>query len=525
MTEKLEEKTLKDVLMVIFSHFKVFSIGAAVFVTVALAASHYIPVKYTSTAMFERRSDSVADTLKNSPNESFQTMRLTMQQELASPAAVEKAIDELGVVKEFPRGADGKLTPQALAEKQNLIRTVLANITIDWKVRSEEVDLIAISCNSNNPNLAEQIPNLIIKQYITYASEKILERLRASREFLSKQVAECNLRLAELKTKKLDFETQYGDLLYDGTVDLKDRIQELESDLETRRLQRNIARQKVDQVQTLIRSNRIKSLNDQMRQLKNELDVCLSLNEMTEEHPKVKSLKNRIALLTQKIQENQKGELVLSEEGKDGVDGNLALQLVSAESEFRIITDDQDRLQKRLTTYKAVMTQSVPLREEYLKITKPLEDQQALTRRWQARLVDVEMTISTEVGNRRTQLTKVQTANRPIKPTFPPLWAVVVVAVGGGLVFGYGLSFLAGTMDHTFRKPQEAAELFGIPVVGATSEIGPRRRVKRTVLNLVVILLIMGTLGLSTHHVMKQLGSSDGSIDWKVAVVNYRGLP
>jgi len=137
----------------------------------------------------------------------------------------------------------------------------------------------------------------------------------------------------------------------------------------------------------------------------------------------------------------------------------------------------------------------------------------------------VEMTISTEEGNRRTQLTKVQTAVKPTKPTFPPLWAVVVIAIGGGLVFGYGLSFLAGTMDHTFRKPQEAAELFGIPVVGTTSEIGSRRKAKRMVLNLIIILMVMGTLGLSTRHVMTQLGSPDGSIDWKVAVVNYRGIP
>ncbi len=530
MAEKFEEKTLRDVLKVVFSHFQVFLVGSAAFMIVVLVGAHYIPVKYQSTAVFERRSDSGSDTLGNNPNESFQTMRLTLQQELAGAKAVDKVVEELGLTKNLPRKANGELTPEGQAEKQNLVYAVMTNITVDWKVRADQIDLIAVNCSSNNPKLAEQIPNLLIKHYISYVSEKILERLKASRNFLQKQVTESNRRLAELTSRKIEFEAKFGDLLIDGTTGLTERIQELNSDLEARRLQQSIAKQKVEQVKTLIRTTKVRFLKDHLNQLKNELDVCVSLNEMTEEHPKVKTLKARIAQIERRIRENQKGVLVLEENSKDGIDGGLALQLVSVESELQMVSDDVDRLQKRLTTYKTVMTQSVPLREEYLQITKPLEDQQSLAKRWQGRLTDVEMTIATEEGNRRTQLNKVQASLRPNKPTFPPLWSVVMVAIGGGLAFGYGLSFMVGTMDHTIRKPEEAAELFGVPVVGVTSEIETRRqragrRTRQTVINLVILLMVIGTLGFSTYSVMLRLGVPDNSKEWKVAVVTRVSNP
>ncbi|MFA5864986.1 MAG: hypothetical protein WC975_09905 [Phycisphaerae bacterium] len=531
MAEKNEEKTLKDVLAVIFSHYKLFLTGSALFMIAVMIVSYYIPVKYKAVSKFERRGDSVAESIGSNPNESFQTKRLTLKQELAGDKAIEKAIEEIGVTKNFARDTKGELTAESLLLKQNLIRDIMANVSIDWEVRTDQVDVVAVSCSAGDPKLAEQLANTLVNRYITWVGGKIIEELKSSRESLKKQVAKCNLCLADLNGKRVEFEGKYAELIVEGTNNLQERIQTAYADIDTLRRQQQLAKQKVKQIRTLVRDTQIKAMKEQLQLLKNEVDTCLTLNQMTQEHPKVQALYSKIAKVEERIKENRDAEaIVLEGSGNQGVDSTVALQLASAESEAEIITDEIDRLQKRITTYKAVMTRSVPLREEYLNITKPLEDQQAATKRWQNRLADVEMTLSTEESHRRTQLRKTQIAQKPTRPLFPPLWGIIAAAVIGGLVFGYGLAFFATSQDHTLHSPQEASEIFAVPVVGAISEIELNRQrkiriIRQTATALLVCGVVIGTLGLSTYSVILRLGYPEKYMNWKVTISGLAQLP
>lgn len=522
MTEKTEEKTLKDVLRVIFSHYKLFLVATAAFMIAVLAGSRYVPVKYTAVAMFERRGDSAAEAIGSNANESFQILRLTLQQELAGAKAVGRVVDELGLLKTPAGRAVEQAESEAFSVRQDLINAILKNLAIDWKVRTDEVDLVAVTFNSSDPKLAEMIPNALVRNYIAYAGESILRRLHDSRAFLKTQVRASSQRLAELNNKKIEFESKYADLLLDGKTNLQDRIQEIYADIETLRRQQSIATQKCSQIKTLIRSVRIKALRDQLALLKNEVDSSLTLAGMTAEHPRVQTLQAKIRQVENRIRDNRDADgLSWDSAGKDGMDTGMALQLATAQSEAQIITDEIERLQKRVVTYKAVMGQAIPLREEYLAITKPLEDQQTSTRRWQQRLTDVEMTISAEEAKRRTQLNTVQTAQKPTQPSFPPFWAIIAVAVGGGLLFGYGCAFIGGSLDHTFHRPQDASKALGVPVLGAISEIETvrqrrLRQVRQTVVTLTVALVVLVSLGVSTYGVVVRLGYPDRAESWKV---------
>ncbi len=523
MAERNEEKTLRDVLRVVFSHFGIFIVGASLFMIAVMVASHYIPVKYSSTAKFERRSDSAVDSLSSSPSESFQTMRLTLQQELAGPKAIEKAIGELSCIKKLPRGADGNWSPEAMAIRQSLLRELSKNITVAWEVRTDQVDVIAVTCSSTDPAVAQEIPNILIRQYLTYAGGKILERLQASRDFLQKQVDQCRSRLSQMSAAKIEFETKYGDMILSDATNLKERTQEINADIESLRRQYMIAQQKVKQVKTLMKTTRLRSIREQLQQMRNEVDTCLTLNQMTEEHPKVQALLNRISLFEERMKAVQANAQVAVDADKDGVENGMVLQLSTAESEAQMIQDQIELLERRLATYKKVMSRSVPLREEYLKIVKPLEEQEAETKRWQQRLTDTNMTIAAELGKRRTQLSAIQTAGKPAKPMFPSLWMIVCVAVGGGLIFGYGLAFTLGSMDHTLRRPEDAEKHFGVPVVGVISTIESSRqrtlrRIRQSVLTLVAALLVLITLGLSTYSALLRVDNPNGFKNLKASI-------
>jgi len=522
MTERHEEKTLKDVVKMVISHFRVFSAGAAIFIIAVMVVTHYIPVKYTSTALFERRCDSVVNSISRT-GESFQTMRLTLQQDLAGPKAVEKVLDKLGLFKNLPRQADGSLTPEGVTQMQDIVQSVIKGLRVEWKVRTDEVDSIAVSCTSSDAKLAQEIPNLLVQQYTTWVNEKILERLRSSRDFIQKQVDKCTAKLSKLNSEKIEFEAKYGDILLSDATNLRERTQELYSDIESLRRQYVIAYQKVKQIKALMQTTQLRKLRDKLEQLKGELDTCLTLNQMTQEHPKVQILLARIKQTQERIQDIRAGKISSGDSEKDGMDNAMILQLASVESEAQMIKDQITLMQRRLATYKTVMTRSVPLREEYAKITKPFEEQEAETKRWQQQLADLNISITAEEGNRRNQLNAVQMAQKPIKPMFPPLWAVVCIAIGGGLAFGYGLAFTSDMMDRTIRKPQDAEKYFGVPVVGVISEIeNPKQRkyrqLKQCVLTLATALLILITLGLSTYSALLRIDSPSQFYAWKASI-------
>ena len=94
MNEKQNEETLKDILKIVSSKYKLFLAGFAIFVVGTMVISHYIPVKYTSVAKFERRSDSAMDAIsKNNRNESFEIMKLTLEEELCGEKAVDAIVE------------------------------------------------------------------------------------------------------------------------------------------------------------------------------------------------------------------------------------------------------------------------------------------------------------------------------------------------------------------------------------------------------------------------------------------------
>jgi hypothetical protein len=173
-------------------------------------------------------------------------------------------------------------------------------------------------------------------------------------------------------------------------------------------------------------------------------------------------------------------------------------------------------MENRLEEYQAALIKSVPLREEYLKLTKPLEEQQAQLNRWKTLLNEAAMTLTAEQSKRRTQFSTIELAKKSKVPQFPPLWTILGIAMGGGLAFGYALAFIGSSMDHTLRTPQDAIREFqdlNVPVVGVISEIMTSkeritRKIRSGVLTLVMVIIALASLGVSTYSAVYRLRNS-----------------
>jgi uncharacterized protein involved in exopolysaccharide biosynthesis len=525
MADRPKEKTIGDILQVVFSHYKLFLAGFAMFIIGTMVVSLHVPVKYTATALFERRSDSATERLNNNPNESFSAMKLTLEQELCSPEAVEAVIGDLGMLRDLPRDAEGRLTSDGELEKRGLIHDIRSQLLVEWKVQSRAMDQIALQCTYTDSKLAAEIPNRLVTRYLEGVSSQIITRLRESRDFLREQVTQGEARVEVLNQKKIEFESTYNEVLFDNTSGLQDRIQATQSEIENLYRQLLVSKQKVEQYKGLLKTCHDSSLKEELETLRKQIDENLTLRQMTDEHPDVLKLKARIAQLEQQIQSNEIDRSSTGKREMTAYESGLVLELMGAEGQVEALNNESDRLQRRLTEYQTGIAKSVPVREEYLKLTKPITEQQAEVDRWQKLLSEVDMTLTSEEGNRRTQLKTIALAKPPYNPKFPPFWTIVGIALGGGLAFAYGLVFMASTLDHSIRTPEDAAEGFvdfDVPVVGVISEIMmPRERaireMKRGALTLVLMLVLVCTLCFSTYCVLLRLESPDNYKAWKSA--------
>jgi uncharacterized protein involved in exopolysaccharide biosynthesis len=605
MAEEQQKKTPRDLLRAVFRRRVLFLTSAVLFAFVALAGACWLPLKYTATAKVKRQSDSASEDLVRGKSESFDALKMTMQHELIGTNAVEAAVDELEktrLLPPLPRGQDGRLTAEGMRLRQELVRNLMDDLKFTFEVRSIEVDLVSVVFTDPDPRLAEELPNILVKNYISRISEQIVTNLTASRDFLKTKVDETNTRFDELTRKRIDFETKYAGMPLDNPGLFQQEIQRLSSDLDTVRRQQASARQKLDTIKVILggaaasrgegasappKDNSeakpqgkdsaaagseekpaspsamavereyqdvrqdLTRLQDQQQQYQRSLDEARTILHMTDKHPKVVAMKKQIGDLDKRIaeakgrmpdlekrlRESRAGSILgpaLADTSPDTArqrdmelqQANLTIQETSVQSDYQMATNELERLQARLTDMQGVMAKYGPVRQEYLGILKDVADQKAEVDRWEKRLAEVKMALEAEAAKHRTRLSQVELAQKQFRPSSPKLLYVLAFAILGGLAFGGGLVFLTNMVDRSITTTEEAADHFGLPVLGTIGEITnsrqrARRKALRWGLGPAAALAAVLAIGAATLNITLWLNSREDYDKWKSSPVQF----
>jgi uncharacterized protein involved in exopolysaccharide biosynthesis len=614
MAEETQKKTLRDLVRAVYRRRPLFVTSAALVAFAVLIGACWWPLKYTAIARFERKADPASQDLVGGKSESFDTIKMTLLQELIGNKAIEAAVDELEKTRLLPaevlttlargRGPDGKLTSEGIRLHQDLVRNLADDLKVVFEVRSPEVDLVSVSFTDQDPRLAQQLPNTLITHYINRVGEQIITNLTASRDFLKTKVDEADTRFAELTRKRIDFEIKNAGMLPDNPGALQQEIQKVSSDLDTIRRQQALAKQRLETFKAILggatpppgegasaapkdkpedkpegkeapaaeiaeksalasamaaeqeyrdASLELARLQDQQQQYQRAREEGKTLSHMTDKHPKVvalskqiEDLDNRIAKakarmpdLENRVRESRKGAVVgptlavteskpdpTRQRGMELQQANLAIQETMMQSEYQSASNELQRLEARLVKLQDSMSNYGPVRHEYLALIKEVADQQAEVDRWQRRLTEVQMALAAEAAKHRTHLSQVELAQEQFRPSSPKLLYVLALAILGGLAFGGGLVFLANMLDRSITTAEEAADHFGLPVLGTIGEITTasqqrRRKVLRWGLGPVAALVAVAAIGLATLNITLWLESREDYVKWKSSPVGY----
>jgi len=540
MAEKTETVGPRTFIRLISQRWRLFLLSGSLFSIGVLLWSHWLPLAYMGTTIFERRTDPVADQTSLRGSESFDTYKLTLEHELGGLSAATQAVEQIGLTRNLPRDDNGQLTLEGLKERQHIVKKTIDAIKVNWQVRSTAVDLVSVSFIHSDPMLAERMPNLLVQNYINLAYEQAASNLAASRDFFAEQVDTCNTRLSEIIKQRITFEAEHIGVFLESTSVLQERIMKVAADIDAVNFTVTMAEQELRNLENLKSeldvdngepSQIIKGPNPELVALKEELQTVkdylnelLVVRSMKETHPDVQTIRRKIEQLEERVSATDPEAVLQTVHGATNLI-ELEMGLLAARSRVEASQKELERLQNLQQSYNDLLIDFPEVRHDYLEILKKGKDKEDELKRWDEGLAKTHMALAAEAAKRRTHLNAVQAASTQFLPSSPSLIRILGFALLGGLAFGSALVFLAYRLDQSVMSV-EAAKGFGIPVYGfvdviVTSRQLILRQIRRWILTPVVTLILLAVLGVGVFSITLRLHHPTRYQQWQAAPVEY----
>lgn len=462
-----------------------------------LGASLIMPRKYRAEAIFERRNDMVlSEIMTRGGPRSFQDPPASMLKEVTGHTAIDLTVSALEST------ADGRrFIQQHGLNTKSLRANIERGVIVGYEIASPELDRLRLVFVHENPEVARWTVNSLVQNYIDRTREQINQRLRQTSTFFTEEVARCRNHIEELETRKLTFEIEHADMLPTGsTGGLQDVLVEAQDQLDVARRDLDAATVRADNLQrslgqteeTIIaathgKNPELERLENQRRDMNAQLDQYVGVLKMTPKHPDLLALREQIAAIELLIQSTPEQVVLQTQQTQNPKRAEMELLLTEARTTLEAKKQEIAGLEDRVKSLREQTNRLFPIRSDYLKITRKVDEAQRQLAFWEDNLRTVQIALAAESGDRGVRLDFLKPCDPLTIPVSPNLSQVLAAALGLGLLGGVAAAFLAHRTDDTFSRGQKAAESVGLPLFGAISEIisARQRHVRRIRSNII----------------------------------------
>ena len=508
--------TFRDRLRVFFRWQYLFALSAAALAILLLVLAHGVSVEYSAATTFEMRVGMVVPDRGMggvTDTEELKRLRQTVRQRVTGSEAVRAVAEAIGLFD--PPEDDERTDEQIEASKRSTVGLIRKNLDVRWGAQSEEVDLVTLSFTSDDPDLAHKMPNGLVTYYAAKIQSDRIAELTQSFKFLDEKSGHHRDRVKDLTNQKVVLETENIGLMEEQQMDIVRRQMQAKADRDAVAALLKIARDRVEDLQRLkegaeeeeteIPAQIIKGpnlelerLGQELREYKTELDLAMTLQHMTREHPAIQTLLTRIAIMEERIRTTPE-EIVLQTVYDFGSGGEAyAAEVAAAQTEVEILQAELHRVESQIEGYQKMMISFEQVRPRYVAVIDELKDAESKAEMWETRRRQIEMALEAARGAEPDlpgMLTVIEYAERPTIPSFPRLNHVFAVTLFGSLAFGSLLVFFWSTKDRTIGTSEQAGRLFDVPVLGSVSQIMTRGlRGKRFMRRWVVVPIVAAVL-------------------------------
>ena len=464
----MQPVSLRSFLQVLFKRKRIIITFFLVVVITVTAGSFILPKIYRaeSTILLEKETDPEKALLfrMNLPQSYEKYDFVNAEMEIIRSNPVVSRIVQMFRLDTLGLGGE----PVSKEDKEDNFARAIKNLKDNLEIENpKNSNILTLSYESKDPDLAARVVNQFLETYISYRSE--ISAQSDSYRFLEEQMEIADKKLRELEQDQADFKEkkEIGSPEAQSAI-LLTRLADYEKSLTEVRTRRIGKEAKLAVIMEQIRqgqdisipsteSSDSPSREKYIAKLKGELlDMELRRNQLlqkfTPQYEEVVNLNREIEASKAKI-ENEIQQIVQMEQAG-----------------IRAMAAEERVLQNAISQTKNELKDFAQTEYEFSQISRGIDDKREvysmlLKQREEAR-------ISLAKLERDIKIKIVSPAVTPRTPVKPRKLLNIALAIFLGLSGGLGLAFFIEYFDHTINTPEDMERYTGIPVLGSVRDIG-----------------------------------------------------
>ena len=365
----------------------------------------------------------------------------------------------LGIIDEFGLYAKQRqrVTPEALADA---MRKDVDVEPLDQIPGHPEFSAFMISFTAETAPLAQQVTSRLASLFIEEHLKKQENQAATTTKFLEDQLEVAKKHLAEQEDRRRQFQAQYIGELPDQQQGNFAKMTELSTQLQS-------TRDRIGRLEEQGNSLEL-SVSDKLARMQTERAVLMAKD--TSQHPDVVKKDKEIALMTallERLKTHTSGSAnpQAGNSAEDPTVTTLLSQAASNQREIESLGKEEARLTAEIAKYENRLNLA-PVREQELATI--LRDNDLFVQQVkdaEGKLIQSQQTTSVAQNQEGQQFRLTDPPTLPIAPSSPKRLKLSLGGLGGGLLLGFALAFLAETRNTAFHEEKALSRRFKVPLV------------------------------------------------------------
>jgi len=482
----------------------------------AFWGSQYLPRQYQATTIFERRDDVVLQNLISSKSPySFSQLKASIARDMTGLRAMAEAAIALGLLPAEAIGSAEALSNEERHQVEAALEPYDLHATVQLVHSSSKLDTIELRCVANDPQMACRFAVALREGYIARTRARIAEILNSAKTFFAGEVERFERLAAETGTRLKEQFSDFPGVDPTDPSSLAARLEVLEAE-RARQAQRKaeldaqIAVRERFLASPVLSEPRAQSppqparpppeqvaLEHAIARLEQELTEALVIRRMTEEHPRVRALRQQLEALrvvrsaassaaepaaapSPSTQPNAAEQLRRVDPVLASHRLRIELELESLRAQAEVAARHLEAAEARLAATEALYQRMLKTGDVLQQLQTELSEYKATASIWRQHLLQLERVLAAESEQRGTRFVLIEEPEASSRAVQPRVAAIFVVCLGAALAAALVLVALSELFDRSFRSVEQVVRSLGLPVLGCVGVVDtPRVRRRR----------------------------------------------
>jgi succinoglycan biosynthesis transport protein ExoP len=354
-----------------------------------------------------------------------------------------------------------------------------ANIRVSW-VSGDQIKIIS---QSADPARARQIANALGEIFIDEKVKQELLQIRTSQDFSDIQLEKFERQLSEKTQARTDLEKEMLAIKLDESITSESNRQEITAEID--RTTNEISELLKQETTLLGELNAVDGLSsselglqssdlkrNKWQELRNELSrIGDNMIKYSWSDPQILNFKLKLNNLLSDIEE-ENSRLVREQYGSfDDITQSKLIDLFNTRTNLEYLTAKGPYLESAIDKLTNTMNLIPEYQARLNQINREINELTDLTDRFKRQQASstISQDLVRDVSSSKYRI--VEPARLPLGPIYPDRKRFLMIAIVLGLAIGGGVVLLVELLDTSFKKPEDAENELGIPVVGIVPKI------------------------------------------------------